>query len=118
LFELKRILIIELKRGGSTITRDNLTQMMNYIQDLLSLSELPENIFINAYIVGHSIAKNLITSHTVGEKNKANISITTFSQLVSSADRRLFNLRHKIQDHYDKYSENEYSIDAINRSLY
>lgn len=95
---ISKILIIELKRGGFKLTRDERNQAQNYTEDLLS-SFL--NARINAYVVGYEIADNVQRITTVGNNEAGKIFVSSFSQLVDTAERRLFGLRKKLANMYD-----------------
>jgi hypothetical protein len=95
---INKILIIELKRGGSKITREERTQVENYSEDLLAAFP---NARINAYIVGDKIGDNMQRVKTIGNNEAGKVFVSTFSQLVDTAERRLFGLRKKLASMYD-----------------
>lgn len=95
---INKILIIELKRGGSKITREERTQVENYSEDLLAAFP---NARINAYIVGHKIGDNMQRVKTIGNNEAGKVFVSTFSQIVDTAERRLFGLRQKLASMYD-----------------
>jgi hypothetical protein len=78
---------------------------VGYVEDLLKLTKLPSNVIINAYVIGDSISNNVTLQQKLGDYINANIFITTYSQLIDSADRRLFNLRSQIKAHCLPYSD-------------
>ena len=96
---IDRILIIELKRGGSNITRENRDQASHYVEDFIQCSELHNIHQITAFVVGHSISGSVVRTQRVGEKG--HLHVTTYSQLVDTARRRLFNLREKLRTRYE-----------------
>ena len=100
--EDKSILLIELKRGGAGITRENQNQASGYISDFINCSELSHRPHIYGFVVGETIKDNVIRTHKLDEK--ASLYVTTFSQLVDTAKRRLFSLREKLEG-YDKMSD-------------
>jgi hypothetical protein len=93
-----KILIIELKRGGFKITREEKNQAQGYSEDLLA--SFP-NTRINAYVVGHEIGDNLQSIYKIGDTDAGKVYVSTFSQLVDTAERRLFGLRNKLSSMYD-----------------
>lgn len=101
LMETRHLLIIELKRGGSTLTRDNVTQATNYIHDFLGCKELTGNPIIKAYVVGEMIADNITTSSKLGENDRAHLIVATYGHLVNTAKRRLFRLRETLNERYE-----------------
>ena len=90
---------IILKKGGFKIKREERNQAYGYVEDLLK-SNLGVDCQITAYVVGDSIADNL-TSPTKIDNGRGTLYITTFDQLVDTAERRMFGLRQKIASRYD-----------------
>lgn len=99
LLEMRRILIIELKRGGSSLTRENRDQAVHYVEDFIGCNDLTGNPQIMAYVVGESISEKVVGKQQVGDTGY--VFITTFGQLVDTARRRLFNLKEKLTERYD-----------------
>jgi hypothetical protein len=97
---IDKILIIELKRGGFKLTRDEIYQVQGYSTDLISAFK---GARINAFVVGDTLADNIQNTRTikVGDNDEGKIFVTTFSQLVDTAERRLFGLRLKLALMYD-----------------
>lgn len=92
-----KVLIIELKRGGFEIKRDERNQAQNYIEDLITLGINASSY--SAFVVGDSISTTLQRHSTIGDNG--NIYVTTFSQLVDTAEKRMFGLRQKLSTMYD-----------------
>ena len=95
---INKILIIELKRGGFKLTREERTQAQNYSEDLLAAFP---NTRINAYVVGDIIGDNMQRITTIGNNEAGKVFVSTFSQLVDTAEKRLFGLRKKLASMYD-----------------
>ncbi|MDC7239594.1 MAG: hypothetical protein PQJ50_04460, partial [Spirochaetales bacterium] len=104
LSEVQTILIIELKRGGFKLGRDERNQAMGYIEDLIGCGSLIGNPFINAFVVGDTISDKLSPMAVITDINKlekGKLRVTNYSQLVDTAQKRLFNLRKTLSDRYD-----------------
>jgi len=104
LCKMRRILIIELKRGGFTIGRDEMDQAMHYVEDLINSGHLDGNPFINAFVVGHETDKKINQSRIrkVGENpENGRVEAITYGQLVRTAQQRLFRLRDQLKDRYE-----------------
>lgn len=99
---MKRILIIELKRGGFSIGRDELNQANNYVDDLLNCGHLDGTPFINAYVVGHKVDPRIENSRVrkVGDPVKGRVDVVTYGQLVRTAKQRLFKLKDQLNTRY------------------
>lgn len=103
LVSINRILLIELKRGGFKIGRTERDQAVGYVEDLVGCGSLIGNPFIYSFVVGDSVSEKLQPTHTVTNSNNVNVGIvhiTTFSQLIDTAERRLFRLRDKLEERY------------------
>ncbi len=97
LMTVTKILLIELKRGGFKLTRAERDQANAYVEDILA-SQIGNQVEINAYVVGDSIANYLQSKTAFGSSN---IFVTTYDQLVDTAEKRLFGLRTKLSNMYD-----------------
>jgi len=102
LVEMRRILIIELKRGGASLTRDNRDQAVHYVEDFMGSRELTGNPCIFAFVVGNTISGRVVGRHKVGDDG--HVFVTTYGQLVDTATRRLFNLKDKLTERYSGVS--------------
>ncbi len=99
LLELRRILIIELKRGDSNLTRNNRDQAVHYVEDFIGCQDLTGNPQIFAFVVGEKVSGKVVGKQSVGDTGHVNV--TTYSQLVDTAHQRLFNLKKKLTERYD-----------------
>ncbi|KKK70120.1 hypothetical protein LCGC14_2927190, partial [marine sediment metagenome] len=99
LVEMRRILIIELKRGGSSLSRNNRDQAVHYVEDFIGCKELTGTPHIFAFVVGETVSGKVVGRQQVGDNGHVNV--TTFAQLVDTANRRLFNLREKLTERYE-----------------
>lgn len=106
LLKMKRILIIELKRGGFAIGRSEMDQAGHYVEDLLNSGHLNGNPFINAFVVGYEIDSKITRIRKVGDNpERGRIDATTFGQLVSTANQRLLRLKEQLDDRYKEYTD-------------
>lgn len=100
LVTVNNILIIELKRGGFEIKRDERNQAQGYIEDLMALGF--NTAYYNAFVVGDTIADGVQRRSYVGDNKQGSIFVTTFMQLVDTAEKRMFGLRNKLSAMYDE----------------
>lgn len=98
---LREVLLIELKRGGHRIGRDEVHQASDYVDDLLGCGFLDGQPFIRTFVVGHEVDPRFAKVRKVGEPEAGRVMICTFSQLVRTAHVRLFRLREKLSERYD-----------------
>ncbi|WP_430816404.1 ATP-binding protein [Carboxylicivirga sp. RSCT41] len=104
---LDKILIIELKRGGFKLGRKERDQATGYVEDFMNCGSYIGNPYITAFVVGETFSEKLQPIHTIFNENKVEmgkVSICLFSQLVDSAERRLFNLKSKLNERYSDVS--------------
>jgi hypothetical protein len=90
---INKILIIELKRGGFKITRDEIYQIQGYSMDLIASFQKAR---INAFVIGECMADNIQRTAKIGDYDEGRVYVATFSQLVDTAEKRLFGLRQKL----------------------
>lgn len=104
LVKVRQLLVIELKKGAFKITRDERNQAQGYIEDLAKSTTLGGNCRVIGFVVGDTIADN-ITSVSKVEDDKGvvlgTLFTTTYSQLVDTAEKRMFGLRQVLADRYD-----------------
>lgn len=103
LVKVRQLLLIELKKGAFKITRDERNQTQGYIEDLAKSTVLGGNCRIVGFVVGDSIADNLASVTTVKDNEVVlgTLYTTTYSQLVDTAEKRMFGLRKVLADRYD-----------------
>lgn len=114
---MRDVLIIELKRGGFPIGREEMRQAEGYLQDIaycgIMDNPLPQ---ITVYVVGHKIKPRTASIYEVKDdsnKSIGTVKAITYSRLVRSAHTRMFKLQEKIKSRYDSIEE----IESINNIL-
>ena len=103
LVKVRQLLLIELKKGAFKITRDERNQAQGYIEDLAKSTALGGNCrIIVGFVVGDSIADNLANVFEVKENDVVlgTLYTTTYSQLIDTAEMRMFGLRKVLADRY------------------
>ncbi|MFV8338971.1 ATP-binding protein [Flavobacterium sp. LB3P21] len=104
---INKILIIELKRGGFKLGRTERNQAVGYVEDFMNCGTIIGNPYISAYIVGESFSEKIQPIQTIENENKVEmgkVQICLFSQIVDSSERRLFNLRSRLNERYSDIS--------------
>jgi hypothetical protein len=105
---LKDVLLIELKRGDSEISRENVNQACDYVEDLLNSGLLDGKPFFKAFVVGHRIHPKVQPVRQIGENPVlGRVQVTTYGQLVRSAEKRLFRIRERLSERYEGVTGNE-----------
>ena len=103
LSRIQSILVIELKKGGFSITRTEVNQADGYVQDIANSGFITGSPYICAWVVGETIAKGLATDKKVSDSIRGEygrVRATTFSQLVGTANLRLMKLRDRLKSRY------------------
>jgi hypothetical protein len=102
---LRDVLLIELKRGGSTISRDHVHQASDYVEDLRTCGYLDGPPYIHAFVVGHRASDKIETTRSIGDSPvQARIDVVTYGQLVRTGEKRLFALRNRLRSRYEEIS--------------
>lgn len=106
--QFRRVLIVELKRGGFRVTRNEMNQANGYAEDLINSGLLDGMPFVSAWVVGDSIDQHVTRVRTVGSSpERARIEAATYGQLVRTASQRLFRLRDELSQRYDGMDRDE-----------
>jgi hypothetical protein len=98
------VLLIEVKRGGFSIGREEIDQAGGYVQDIAYSDFIGSKPFVNAFVVGETIQSKTEPNRKVGDCG--NVAAVTFSELISTAEKRLFKLREKL-DRYAQIEDDE-----------
>jgi hypothetical protein len=102
---LKDVLLVELKRGDSTIARDHVNQACNYVEDLINSGLLDGTPYFKAFVVGQKIDSKVQPIRQIGENPAVGrVQVTTYGQLVRTAQKRLFRIRERLTERYDEVS--------------
>jgi hypothetical protein len=108
LTRMREVLLIELKRGGFVLDRKEVDQANGYVEDILSCGLLESQPYIRAYVIGHECRPTMQSVRRLGDKvETAIIRVCTYSQLVRTAEQRLFRLRDRLRDRYEGGSGSE-----------
>ncbi|MBP5638504.1 MAG: hypothetical protein J6X55_03435, partial [Victivallales bacterium] len=113
---IDKVLLVELKRGGFKITRQERNQAQGYVEQLFDSKTLTSNSRVTAFVVGDSIESDSLRKTIVCEE-KGVVYVISYAQLVDSANRRLFRLREILSDRYEKYTGQELANKAIQMQL-
>ena len=96
---VRKLLLIELKKGAFKIDRTERNQAQGYIEDLLR-SNLGVNCQIVGFIVGASLSDNIEYKTKIGDNGM--LYSTTYDKLVDTAEKRMFGLRQTIASRYEE----------------
>ncbi len=102
---VNKILIIELKRGDFKLTKEERNQAHSYAEEFINSGSLIGSPYVDAFVVGKSYSEKMQPITTIKNENeveKGKVRVTLFSQLVSTAEKRLFGLREKLTERYEE----------------
>lgn len=111
IFVINKILIIELKKGGSSIGRKEMGQAEEYVDSLYKGNMLNCKPKIKAFVVGDSISESISTKKT--QEDYGEVYAYTYRQLAQTAGKRLFNLKDKLMVHYQQLSARDYLTEIL-----
>ncbi len=103
---INKVLIIELKKGGYKIKRKEINQAEEYVDSIYKGNMLNAKPKVRAFIIGDSIDSGMSTYKKLEEYGE--VTAYTYAQLVSTAEKRLFNLKSKLMDRYNKVKKEDY----------
>lgn len=101
---VQTVLIIELKRGGFELTRNERNQAQGYVEDFSKCGSLIGSPYVHSFVVGEFITKNMQPITTIQNDSKVEcgkVHVTTYAQLVDTAEKRIFRLRERLSERYD-----------------
>jgi len=106
LSRIRDVLIVELKKGKSTIGRDEVNQADGYVQDFLASGAIDGTPMVRAFVVGYEIASRTSREKEIKEEGvlRGRVVATTYGQLTRTAHQRLFKLKDKIPTRYEDVS--------------
>lgn len=107
---IDRILIIELKKGGFRIGRNEISQAEGYVESIYKGNKLNAKPRIKAFVIGDTIDSSTSIHKKLEEFGE--VYAYTYDQLVRTAEKRLFNLKTKLEEHYNQYNGEDY-VNAI-----
>lgn len=100
LTQMAQVLVIELKKGGFELTRNEINQADGYVQDIHNSGAMSGSPFICAWVVGQKVAAGVERDKQLGNPAYGRVRAATFGSLVDTANRRLLKLRAVLADRY------------------
>lgn len=92
---LRKVLIIELKKGGFKVNQNEIDQARNYAKELRNRGKVEKHTEIVAYVLGDTLDPNVdVTKH--GET--ITVYPVVYDAILRRAEARTFNLQKKLKD--------------------
>lgn len=107
-----KILIIELKKGGFQIGKSEIYQAEGYVESIYKGNKLNAKPRIKAYVIGDSVDSS--TSIHKTQEDFGEVFAYTYDQLVRTAEKRLFHLKAKLEEHYNQFNSEDYVNTILN----
>ncbi len=92
----RKILIIELKKGASTISYDEMSQATNYVKKIKAHGKIQNDTEIECYVLGSKVDNENDEEQTVGKT--AVIYPFTYDTIIRNAKTRTLDLKDKIKN--------------------
>jgi hypothetical protein len=108
---MSQVLLVELKRGGAEITRENMHQATDYVEDFLRSGLIDGEPQFRVFVVGHTVSDKVEPQRDLG--TRARVEVATYGQLIRLANRRLFRLKERLASRYEQVT----GSDMLNRIL-
>lgn len=107
--KLQHILLIELKKGGFSLTREEVFQADGYVQDIANSGMVDGSTYTTAWVVGQKISAGVAQEKEVGDTNRkyGRVRAITFGNLIDTANKRLMKLRTTLTEKYDNLTTDE-----------
>jgi len=108
--EIKKVLLLELKKGNSTIRRTELNQAEEYIEEIRNCGCISGAFYTNSFVIGSKIDPKL-SQKTLSSNDIAHATIrgVCYSTLTQTANKRLFKLKENLEDRYSVISQDNRS---------
>ena len=108
---IRRVLLLELKKGDFQIGRKEMTQAEAYADDIRNSGCIDGQFFIHGFVVGARLDQTITLEKTLSANGveHAFIKGVCFSTLTQTASRRMFKLKERLQDRYSTISHGTHS---------
>lgn len=112
LTQIRKVVVIELKKGDSKIGRKELAQAEEYVDGIRYGGHIPGHYLIHSFVVGSRVDSSVTLEKTLKAADgieHAEIRGVCYDQLTDTASKRLFKLKERLEDRYSKVSEGKRS---------
>jgi len=106
-----KVLIVELKRGGFKITREEIKQALDYASEIRNSGEVDRDTEIIGFVLGTTLASD---AQEKLEEGHTKIYPRTYSTVLLQAHARTFNLQKKIEEVKGKQTADPDIEEALN----
>jgi len=94
---VRKVLIVELKKGGFTLTQKEVDQARDYAKELRKGTHVSPTTEIVAYVLGTLLEEGLQVAR-MGERNETQIIPMIYQTILDRAHSRTFNLQRRLKE--------------------
>lgn len=105
---IRKVLLLELKKGDSEIGRKELNQAEEYIDNIRRTGRMSGEFYTQCFVLGTRLDLEITQEKTLKNSNgveHASIRGVSYSTLTQTASRRLFKLKQRLEDRYSMISQ-------------
>jgi hypothetical protein len=107
LAQIRKVLLLELKKGDSQVGREALSQAEEYIDAIRNSGCITGHFFTNSFVIGSRVnsAASLEKTLRSNDVDHATIKGVCYSTLTQTATKRLFRLKERLEERYAAVSQ-------------
>ncbi len=112
LAQIRKVLLLELKKGNSQIGRKELNQAEEYVDEIRNCGHIRGPYFTHTFVVGSRVDSSVTldkTLKTADGVEHCQIRGICYSMLTQTASKRLFKLKERLEDRYAMASQSKRS---------
>jgi hypothetical protein len=108
---IRKVLLLELKKGNSQIGRKDLAQAEEYIDAIRNCGCITGNFFTQSFVLGSRVDVNVTLEKALSANGIQHAAIkgVCYSTLTQTASKRLFKLKERLEDRYASVSRGSHS---------
>lgn len=107
-----KVLIVELKRGGLTLTRKEVAQPEEYVEELRNKNHVQASTKFDVFVLGTTLADSGAERRTLGNPPHTTIQPMKYERLLKRAHSRTFHLLEKVRDAFPEAGHDS-DVDAV-----
>lgn len=107
LVRIRKVLLLELKKGDSQIGRKDLNQAEEYIDAIRNSGHATGHFFTHSFVIGSRVDSSASLEKTLrsNDVDHATVKGVCYSTLTQTATKRLFKLKERLEERYAAVSQ-------------
>ena len=104
---IRKVLLLELKKGDSQIGRKELAQAEEYVDAIRNSGCITGNFFTQSFVLGSRVDVSVTLEKSLSSNGVQHAAIkgVCYSTLTQTASKRLFKLKERLEDRYAAVSQ-------------